>query len=68
MRHRMYYWVIQRKGGQLFLHGPYKAERSRDHRFEEGVVGGEIYRFNSLSSDPEVVKQEFRDAEVRRVR
>ena len=64
----MLYWVVQRKGSELFLHGPYRTERSRDHRFEDGVVGGEIYKFNSLSSEPEVVRQEFRDAEVRRIR
>lgn len=54
----MYYWVIQELGSETVLHGPYRSEDSRDNRYER-VSGGIIHKFNSMSSDPKVVKQEF---------
>ncbi len=62
----IFYWIMQRKGTELFAHGPYRSEGGRGRRFEN-ISGGEVYKFNSLSSDPEVAKQEFRDEEVKRL-
>jgi len=63
---KIYYWCVQRKGSELFFHGPYRSEVARDHRFDS-VSGGEIYKFNSLSPDSEVAGQEFRDEEVKAI-
>lgn len=59
----MYYWVMQELSGSLIAHGPYKTSSARDNRFEK-VFGGEVHRFDSFSSDPDVVKREFRDEQL----
>jgi len=66
MKAGLNYYVIQRKGGEVFTHGPFRSEGARDNRYDS-ISGGEVYRFNSLSSDAEVAKREFRDEEVKRI-
>jgi len=59
----MFYYVIQELKGNTYIHGPYKSSDSRDRRFDK-VKGGEVYKFNSLSSELEQVRQEFNDERV----
>ena len=59
----MYYWVIQRIGGDIFMHGSYRTEQARDNRYEK-VEGGEVYKFNSSTPDKEQTLMEFREQEV----
>ena len=63
----MFYFVIQELKGSTYIHGPYRSEEARDQRFDK-VIGGEVYKFNSLSSDSEQVKQEFNDERVRAIK
>jgi len=56
----MLYYVLQELRGNTYIHGPYKSEQARDRRFDK-VRGGEVYKFNSLSSELERVRQEFND-------
>ncbi len=62
----MFYWVAQELRGVTYMHGPYKTEGGRDHRYDL-VSGGEIHKFDSFSDEKEVVRGEFNDARVRKL-
>lgn len=62
----MNFWVMNIFKGEIRADGPYRQKDSAERRADK-IEGGETHVFASLSSDPEVAIQEFRDNMVRRL-
>lgn len=57
------YWVVQYIKGVYNAYGPYLTPEGRDHRFDK-TSGGEVYKHDSWSDNPEEVIDEFKAREV----